>query len=249
MRKIFFLLGLILSLTSCTFTENITINPDGTGQYVLNMDGSSFMAMIPKDSLGNKNQKAVDTTFSFKQILEETKDSVAKLPKEQQDKLKNLANFNMRMKMNYESKDFLVTMNTNFNSVAELQNVMDNLGELQKMSKGKKTFGGNSTGGMDFFGKSNARINYFYDGVKFSRKAIVDKQAMKALQTGDEKKLEMFFESSKYVLKYHFPKAVKSISNKSALFSEDRKTITLEYTFNEFMKSPEKLNFEVVFQK
>ena len=247
MQKLLFILLVSFLTTSCVFTENITVNPDGTGQYVLDMDGSSLMAMIPNDSLGRKKEKSIDSTFSFKKIFEEKKDSIAKLPREEQDKLKKLENFNMRMKMNYDSKEFLFSMNTNFNSVAELQNVMDDLSEIQKMGKGQ-SLGNNSMGGMNFFGKSDAKVKYFYDGIKFTRRAIVDKKALKALQTGDEKKLQMFFESSKYVLKYHFPKAVKSISNKTALFSEDRKTVTIEYTFDEFMKTPEKLNFEVLFQ-
>jgi len=58
----------------------------------------------------------------------------------------------------------------------------------------------------------------------------------------------MIFESSKYIIKYHFPKEVKSVSNKQAMFSEDRKTITIEFPFNEYMKEPEKTNFEVVFK-
>ena len=59
----------------------------------------------------------------------------------------------------------------------------------------------------------------------------------------------MIYESSKYVIKYHFPKPVKKVSNKTALFSEDRKTITIEYSFNEYMDNPDKLNFEVEFEK
>lgn len=248
MRKLIFLLLISFVITSCTFTENITINPDGTGEYVLDMDGSAIMAMMPKDSLGRKNEKAIDSTFSFKQIFEEKKDSIAKLSKEEQEKLKKLENFNMRMKMNYVSNQFLFSMNTKFKSVAELQNVMDNLGELQKMNKGKKDMTTNPLGNSSLFGNNSSKINYLYDGKKFSRKAIVDKEVLKKLDNDSLKQYQTIFESSKYILKYHFPKPVKSVSNKTALFSEDRKTITIEHTFNEYMKEPEKLNFEVLFQ-
>ena len=80
----------MVAFSSCTFTEEITINSDGTGKYNLDMDGSAFMAMMPKDSVGGKNEKPIDSTFSFKQLFEEKKDSIVKLPKEQQDKIKKL---------------------------------------------------------------------------------------------------------------------------------------------------------------
>jgi len=249
MRKILFLLLATFSFVSCTFTEEITINTDGTGKYNLDMDGSAFMAMMPKDSVGGENEKAIDSTFSLKQLFEEKKDSIATLSKEQQEKIKKLEKFNMRMLMNYEAKKFFFSMNTDFNSVSELQDVMDNMSELQKMNKDKKQASLNPMGDTSMFGNNGSKINYAYDGKKFSRKAIVDKEALKKLDNDSLESYKMIFESSKYILKYHFPKAVKSVSNKTALFSEDRKTITIEHTFNEYMKAPEKLNFEVVFQK
>jgi hypothetical protein len=248
MKKLLFLLLVSLSLVSCIFTEEITINSDGTGRYTVDMDGSAFMAMIPKDSLGGKNEKAIDSTFSFKQLFEEKKDSIAKLPIDQQEKIKKLEKFNMRMVMNYEAKKFLFSMNTNFNSVSELQDVMDNMSELQKMNKNKKEVSMNPMGDMNMLGNNSSKINFTYDGKKFSRKALVNKEVMKKLDNDSLESYKMIFESSKYILKYHFPKAIKSVSNKTALFSDDRKTITIEHTFNEYMKEPEKMNFEVVFQ-
>lgn len=245
MKKILFLLFSVISLTSCTFTEEITINPDGTGKYNLDMDGSSFMAMMPKDSL--KNEKNIDSVFSFKEMFQEKKDSIAKLSKEEQEKIKKLENFNMRMKMNYDTKEFLFSMNTLFKSVTELQDVMNDMSQLQKMNKGAQQQ--NPMGDIGGFGSNGSKINYVYDGKKFSRKAIVDKEALKKLDNDSLESYQMIFESSKYVIKYHFPKAVKKVSNPSALFSEDRKTITIEYSFNEYLKEPEKLNFEVDFVK
>lgn len=245
MKKLFSLFALLLFLTSCTFTEEITINSDGTGKYNLDMDGSSIMAMMPKDS--SKQEKNIDSVFSFKEMLAAKKDSIAKLPKEEQAKIKNLEKFNMRMKMNFDTKQFLFAMNTDFKSVAELQEVISSMSEIQKMNKVQAKE--SPMGDMGGFGSSTAKINYTYDGKKFSRKATVDKEALKKLENDSAAaSYKMIYESSKYIIKYHFPKAVKSVSNKTAMFSEDRKTVTIEYPFNEYMKEPEKLNFEVVFK-
>jgi hypothetical protein len=248
MKKLFFLFGLLLILTSCTFTESITINEDGTGNYSLDMDGSAFMAMMPKDSLTGSKEKAIDSTFSFKQLFEEKKDSIAKLSPQEQARIKKLENFRMKMKMDYEKHQFLFSMFTSFKSVTELQDVMNDMGELQKMNKVQKEQSMSGFGNASMFGNTNSKVNYFYDGKKFSRKAIVDKEALKKINNDSIEQYKMIFESSKYVLKYHFPKAVKSVSNKTALFSEDRKTITLEFSFNDCLKEPEKLNFDIVFQ-
>lgn len=245
MKKLFSLFALLFVLTSCTFTEEITINPDGTGKYNMDMDGSSIMAMMPKDSL--KQEKNVDSVFSFKEIFDAKRDSIAKLSKEEQAKIKNLEKFNMRMKMNFDTKQFLFNINTDFKSVSELQEIIASMSELQKMNKGQAK--NNPMGDMGGFGSSAAKINYEYNGKKFSRKALVDKEALRKLENDSSAaSYKMIYESSKYIIKYHFPKAVKSVSNKTAMFSEDRKTITIEYSFNEYMKEPEKLNFEVVFK-
>lgn len=245
MKKLLLVFAFVFSLTSCTFTEEITINPDGTGKYDLHMDGSALMAMMPKDS--SANAKNVDSVFSFKQLFNAKKDSIAKLPLEQQAKIKKLENFNMRMKMNYDSKEFLFNMNTNFKSVSELQNVMNDIAELQKMDKGSAQ--NNPMGGLDALSGNGSQIKYNYDGKKFTRKATIDKEALKKISNDSMDAYKAVFESSKYVIKYHFPKAVKKVSNKTALFSEDKKTITIEYPFNEYMNEPEKLNFEVEFVK
>ena len=69
--KKFTLLSLIfisIIFSSCTFTEDIYINDDGTGKFTMDMDGSSLMAMIPKDS--GKVEKNIDSTFTFKELFE-----------------------------------------------------------------------------------------------------------------------------------------------------------------------------------
>ncbi len=114
--KLLFLVFLMVGLvTSCTVTENIYVNTDGSGKFSVDLDGSGLMTMMPKDSL--MGQKNVDSTFTFKQIIAENKDSIAKLPIEEQQLLKKLENFNVRMQMNQEQKQFLFSLYTDFKNV------------------------------------------------------------------------------------------------------------------------------------
>jgi len=240
---------LLATLTSCTFTENMYVNDNGTGKFSVDMDGSSLMAMAG-DQMGNQlgadAKKNMDTTFTFKQIFAEKKDSIAKLSPEVQKELKKLENFVVNTKMNGEKKEFLMTLSTDFKSVNELQDILQTAGALQKLEGGASA----STPFGNGLGNNNSKLSYTYDGKKFTRKAIIDKQkvAEKAKDsTADMSK--MIFASSNYIIKYHFPKKIKKVSNPNALFSDDRKTITIQYPFTDYMENPDKLNFEVEFEK
>ena len=91
-------------------------------------------------------------------------------------------------------------------------------------------------------------MKYEFDGTTFKRTAIVlDREAYSQL-TDSLSQLEMMFSSSKYKLNYHFPKKIKSVSHEDALFSEDRKSVVLEYGFMDYLKNPEALNLEVILE-
>ncbi|MFB9110228.1 hypothetical protein [Flavobacterium gyeonganense] len=240
---------LLSTLTSCTFTENITINDNGTGKFSVDMDGSSLMAMAGDQmtqQMGAEAKKEIDSSFTFKQLFEAKKDSIAKLSPEVQKELKKLENFVVNTKMSSEKKEFLMTLSSDFKNVNEMQDILQTLSVLQQLEKGgnaSSPFGSN-------FGNNNSKLSYTYDGKKFSRKAVIDtkKLAEKAKDSAPDMS-KMIFASSNYILKYHFPKKIKKVSNPNALFSEDRKTITIQYPFTDYMDNPDKLNFDVEFEK
>jgi hypothetical protein len=253
MKQFKFLPALVVALifTSCNFTENIDVQPDGTGKFSLEMDGAGLMAMAGEklgSELGAKNNaKAIDSTFSFKDIFQAKKDSIAMLSPEQQEALKKLESFVMKIKMNPEAQQLLFSMDTPFKSVNELGGLMESMGVLKGL-KGKSDKNSNPAAMMSGLGNDNAKLTFSYDGKQFMRKAIVSKDAMVKIAADSTGMAKMIFASSKYTLKYHFPKAVKSVSNPDALFSADRKTITVEYPFTDYSENPEKLNLNVVFE-
>lgn len=245
--KLFLAFFIIATLASCTLTENIYLNNDGSGKFSVDMDASGLMAMMPNDSL--KSQKSIDSTFSFKQLFAEQKDSIAKLSKEKQGELKKIENINMRMQMDSDAKKLMIFVNTNFKDVSELQDIMATINTLNAIQNSDKSkIATNAMMPSSGFGTNNSVLNYSYNGKKFIRKAVVNTTESK--QTGEDSKqmFEAVFASSNYILKYHFPKPVKRISNSTAMYSEDRKTITIQYPFKEYMESPDKLNIEVEFE-
>ncbi|GEL09589.1 hypothetical protein SAMN05192550_1406 [Flavobacterium glycines] len=249
--KYFLAFALMLLLTSCNFTENIDVHPDGSGNFSIEMDGAGLLAMAG-DKLGNElgmknNAKAIDSTFSFKEIFATKKDSIAKMSPEQQEALKKLESFVMKIKMNPEAKQLLFSMNTPFKSVNDLGGLMESMAAMKDL-KGKSDKKDNPAAMMSGLGNNNAKLSFSYNGKNFSRKVIVLKDQIKKIAADSLGMAKMIFASSKYTLKYHFPKAVKSVSNPDALFSADRKTITVEYPFTDYSENPEKLNLNVVFE-
>lgn len=244
------LLTLLTLVTSCNFTENITINEDGTGDFAIEIDASGLMAMAGdkiSEKMGQtKNTKILDSTFSFKEIYEAKKDSIATLPLEEQEALEKMKDFVMNMKMNTEKKEFLLSINSPFKNVSDLQNMMGGmkkLNDLKGKTAGKKT--ANPLGdGLN----NKAKIDFTYTGTSFTRTAIIDKEALKKVKKDSTGMANMMFASSKYTLKYHFPKPVKTVSNPDAMYSADRKTVTIQYPFTDYMDNPKKMNLTIDFE-
>ena len=251
MMKLYKLLSfsfLLATLTSCTFTENMYVNENGTGKFSVDMDGSALMEMAG-DQLGNQMgtdaKKSIDSTFTFKELIAEKKDSIAKLSPEAQAQIKKMEDFVINLKMNAEQKQFLLNISTDFKNVNELQDMLQSMSTLQKMETGA-----NPSTPLSGLGDNNSKLSYTYDGKKFTRKAIINTQkTSEKVNDSAADMSNMIFASSNYILKYHFPKPVKKVSNPNALFSEDRKTITIQYPFTDYMENPDKLNFEVEFEK
>lgn len=250
MKKLFLPVFIILiSLTSCTFTENITIDDNGSGNYSVDMDGSALMAMAGDQiaqSMGESNAKNVDTTFTFKQLFEEKKDSIAKLPLETQQELKKLEDLEINMKVNSEQKQLMFAIKSDFKQVNELQDLMRTFNTLQKLDK--KSNQENPLGmGGDIF-KNNSEVKYSYSAKKFSRNVVLVPKEVNEIQEDSTGMYKMIFASSTYKLNYHFSKRIKKVSNPNALFSEDRKLVTIQYPFTDYMENPKKLELIVEFE-
>ncbi|KFF18782.1 hypothetical protein [Flavobacterium hydatis] len=239
---------LIATLTSCTFTENIDIADNGSGKFSLDMDGSALMAMAGQQ-LGNEvgdATKSIDSTFAFKEMFKNKKDSIAKLSPEAKKELEKLENFVVHMKMNVEQKQLLLDLKTDFKSVSELQDMMKTMSTLQNIEKNKA-----SDNKMPFNGdfSNNSTVSFSYDGKKFNRKVALNSKETNKPAEDSLGMYKMIFASSTYIIKYRFPKKVKKVSNADAMFSEDRKTITIQYPFTDYMENPTKMGLEVEFEK
>jgi hypothetical protein len=114
--------------------------------------------------------------------------------------------------------------------------------------------------------QESSSTSYFYDGKTF-RKTVSELDLKETLEQikeedttlsveGDEnKELDQVAEAMKellgkssYKVVYTFAKPVKKVSIPNAVLSEDKKTVTIDYLFEDYMKKPKSLDVEIEFE-
>jgi len=242
-QSIFLFLSSIL-LISCVFTEELHLKNDGSGTYAFKMDMSEMMesmkGMSTKDSI--EENKVLDTIVYFKDILAEQKDSISKLKPDEREVLEALKDFTMRMQVDENKGKMLMNFGLDFNDIADLKNMSEKIAKAQSLSDKKK-----ASKNMPF----NNDIDYSFKGNVFKRRVNLKKLSKE--KSDDFEKMmtqsSAFMEGSTYRILYHFEKEIKNVSLKSAVLSNDRKTLTIEMPMDTVMKNPKLLDFEVELRK
>ncbi|WP_422348961.1 hypothetical protein [Flagellimonas sp.] len=242
MKKIqFWACAIVLALiSSCNFTEEIFLNEDGTGKLSINFDGSELMEMAGEE-MKKSNEKPVDSLISFKDLLEEKKDSISQLSPEEQAKLKKLEPFKMHMVMNPDEKVMKFDLFSEFKKIEE---VNDAFNAFQGASSFGPGSGQEQPGGLGSE-EPTTEVSYSFAKNTFTRKAKILDEALFQQSLDSMQGAEMFLSGSTYTLKYHFPRRVKSANVEGATFSADGKTLFYEVGFMDLMKDPSSLDLEV----
>ncbi len=244
--RIIFLLALTISLVSCQFTETMVLNEDGSGRMSVDMDLREMMAFAGE--MEDSTLVKTDTVISFKQIFEEKKDSIAKLSKEEQARLKKMENYNLAMQIKPEDNIMLMSVFIDFKKVGDANDLMKGFSQVGDKMPGTNPKGDNkkedSSDSNDFIG-----VNYSFKKGVFKRDAYIKDVKKHRVQVDSMKSTEMFMESIKYNIKYTFPRPIKKSSVKDAVFSEDKKTIMITRRFIDYFKNPDILDIEIELEK
>ena len=261
MKRVILLLFSLSLLTSCNFTEEITFNEDGSGEFIISYDMSEVMKTLEQEMGGaqdteGKESVKLDSIIYFKDMLVEKADSIATLPIEEQKQLKALESVVMKMHMDEANGVFDFGFGSSFTSLEELPSVLDKIEKAKQLnSKDNAQYSK-----MDESAVARASENMFeyidfsYDGKTFSRALKKDyKQSSEDIEALDQEVADMgdaqdMFGAMNYTLVYHFPKDVKSVTNEKAVISEDGKTVTLKMNFIDMIKSPEMMTLDVILE-
>jgi hypothetical protein len=237
------ILFLGITFTSCQFTEEITLNKKGSGQYKLKVDMSPMMGVISEmgknDSI-KKEMEKIDSIFFFKELLEQNKDSIAQLSAEQQASLVALKDLKMHIQIDEEKGEMQYDFILDFKDLSELDNIKNKVEKAQKIHD-KKADTKESIDNHDIF--------YSFTKKQFNRKVVMKNLTAEEQATYDAQMEEskMFLGGSTYKLIYHFPKKIKEVNFKDAQFSKDRKTLTIEVAMDSLIKNPMLLDLRVYF--
>jgi hypothetical protein len=276
--KLLLVLVSVFCFQSCKITETLLVNEDGSGKFNYEMDASPLMEMGAGDfgdSSGSKSKKKkrksteerekkmIDSTFTFKEVFADKQDSIANLSPEEQERFRKMENFGIRILMNEEAKQMSYSLFSNFKSIEELK-------DMTSPVKTLKESGIAPNKGMTDAAKAEAQesssTSYYYDGKIFKKivseldlketsEQVKEEDTTLSAEGDASQELDQVAEAMKellgkssYKVVYTFAKPVKKVSIPNAVLSEDKKTVTIDYLFEDYMKKPKTLDVEIEFE-
>lgn len=242
------LVSFCLILAGCSIYEDVYFNEDGTVAYSLQVDASEVMAMTPS----GKNTYAgigKDTIISFAEVINKHKDSLAVLSDEQRDLVESLYPLIMKVESDTIDKKLVMSISGEFKNAEALNkafismNEMDDFLNKNKMDENKH---------IRQLPKFQFHSQYQWNGKTMTHSLLDEKVNNKKgeeeedNQTNERDGLLMLFTGGKMSIRYHFPSRIKSVDKENALFSQDGKTLVMEYPSSMFIKpDADKLQIEI----
>ena len=264
MKKISFLVVLssLIILTGCFDTvEEVTINDNGSGLYVNNMDMGKMMGMVKTfggeaKEMKELEQMKADTLINLKDI----KDSLKNLSPAEK---KIIESGTLKVKINVEAEEFSFTFSFPFSKTDDIGNIRSVLKKSKQdmLSNGMKNkFPEKDKEKTGLFGKEidedgsgeiGTEIDEYYKIVyeknKLTRKVIKEKIA----GVGEDKSLKTLQEMSQMGMSMNLktvinlPKPAKKAEGKGVKLSNDRKKVTIEGTLDDFFEDAAYFEYEI----
>lgn len=227
---------------SCQVTETLTINADGSGIIEKHSvrDENSYMQLAGENY--TKENVFVDTTYVFDEYIQKYNANFIKYLPEEQALFATYKNAKVHLKKNSFEKEFFNTVSLAFQKVNDIP-------DLYKIQEYAADIKNNYalTAEEHYY-----RIQYCFDGVTFKRNVVITNathfQNQKDIIAGYKSKLQGFDLVQNYLLNYHFPKKIKSVSNSNAVVSADKKSVSISFLLSDCLVNPESTNLEVVLE-
>ncbi len=241
LQKVIFILLIAITAISCQFTETLYLNEDGSGTMSIEMDMSEMMG-FGGDMKGDSTTVKMDTIISMKELLEEKKDSISRLSESDQNRLKKMENYNIRMIMDSETGTMLFNLYSDFESIEEINDIFRGLEQTSSLMPGLNA---NMGKGENDDSKDLIGVSYSFNNRIFIRDAYIKDKELHKQEVDSIKGSEAFMSTMRYRLKYTFPRKIIKSSIENAKFSLDGKTIEVEIGFVDYFKNPDLLDLEV----
>ena len=224
---------MIFFMSSCSITQEIIMAEDGRVSYATIVDASQLASM---GTLPKEEDLPLDTVMSFREIVSEKKD-IEEMPEEERQYFNDFADMSVSVHNDPEKKELFIKIFGDFEDIAALNRALRAMYMME--IKNKKS---SSSGKMTEIDDLLARYSdYKWDGKTFSVISQFDENAEADRKNNEEdevsKSLNMFM-GGKMRTKYTFPRKIVNVNHPDALFSDDRKTVTIEYPAEEYISQP-----------
>lgn len=233
---------LIIVATSCQITETIDLYPDGSGKIEIESlrDEQSYMQLAGENY--SKEEKFEDMIYVFKDLITKYSETFSKLPVSEKAIFQNYAGVSVHIRKSSYEKEFRTKIKQNFTKLEVLadlyktQEYADDLKHNYALSAEEHYY----TVSYSFDGSLFKRIVRITDGVELKKQ----QDKISELKT----RFSNFKINQMYVLKYHFPRKIKSISNANAKIGEDKKSFNLQLLLSDCLQNPESTSLEVILE-
>lgn len=241
MKKYLLLLILVFA-ASCQVTETLHLNSDGSGtiEVVELRDEHSYMQLAKEEY--SKEDIFKDTTYVFKDYFKKYAETFARTPKEDQNIYFRYADVKVHIKKSSYEKEFRATVSQNFKKAADIidlykaEDYADNIKKNYALTAEEHYY----------------KVSYDYVGNRFNRTVNITDSIQLKKEFDQIEKYKTHYKGSKlvqsYVLDYHFPRKIQSVSNSLAKISDDRKSLSLQFLITDCKQNPEITNLEVVLE-
>lgn len=231
---------LLIVLVSCQITETIKINENGTGTIeIYSLRDENSIMRTGKNYF--VDEKFRDTTFFFQDYLDKYHDTYVRFNKADQQLFQEYAKVKMHIKVDPVQVENYNIVSFDFKKADEIPDRM--YGSISLANSLKENYP---------IQKEYYKIVYEYDGVTFRRNVIItDQEKFEEEKKSVEARKKMFLKYKplqSYILKYHFPKKIKSVSNTAVIIGSDKKMLTAEFLISDCLINPEITNLEVLFE-
>lgn len=242
--------GLFL-LTSCEITERVYIDENGEVSYATNIDLTQLMQMMPADNLSN--DLPMDTIFTADGLSKADHDLTQGLGDSLEDEEEKELMKDFKFHVKLDKTEGFMTVFLEKKSLKDFNSYMKefdkNLTQLNRKRAEENKKLPDSLQKSDIDVPIYSTPQFTYDGKTFKRKGKFRDSMKKSEKDveSDIEGLEGLENLILYKLEYHFPKPIKSVSDKTIKLSADRKTIYLDKPMKTVMENPEAYDFEVTF--
>jgi hypothetical protein len=242
MSKFLYIFAIVVLLSSCQITENLTINEDGSGTIEMSefRYEPSYMQVMGEQY--GKEDFYKDKTYVFKDYIDKYSNNFIRYTPTEQVLFSMYNNVGVHIMKSSFDKEYKTTFNYSFDKVSTVpdlyktEDYADDLENNYALTAEKHYY----------------KIRYAYDNFKFNRIVTItnlgEQNRQKAEMEAAKSKYGKLGLIQTYQLNYNFPRKIKSVSNNAATISADKKSMTISFPLNECIANPEITQLEVVLE-